>query len=367
MAEAPFVALNNIIDKALEEKVDFIIFSGDIFDGDNSTPGSRYRFAEAVKRAGIRCYIAYGNHDYKRSWEKSIPLPPNAIVFPNDPVNIPYPSEENKLTDVIGVSHVAKEESRNLTEGIFGTGSFSIAAVHCDLDSASEGKRYAPCRLNDLLSKNIDYWALGHIHKRSILHKYPHVVYPGNTQGRNTKETGEKGAYLVTVSNGKVANVEFFVTHDILWSEAELNITGKDLDSLIESLPDHKGSDALVKLKITGRGDLDKMIRFNCKDLIRAAEDRKKWKVVDIEISSTPDIDINERRNTGDFISAVIGEADRLSAADKKTLISAICTTKASQSPEIRKFFENMSEDELKRMANDALASLMGKLTEGNE
>ncbi|MCL2607482.1 MAG: DNA repair exonuclease [Methanomassiliicoccaceae archaeon] len=362
MAEAPFAALDRIVDKAITENADFIIFSGDIFDSENITPGSRHRFAEAVKRAGIRCYIAYGNHDHRRSWENSIPLPGNAVVFPDTPVNIPYPDGENKLTNVIGVSHGAKEEGRDLTDGITGTGPFSIAAVHCDLDAVSEGKRYAPCRLNDLLTKNIDYWALGHIHKRSIVHEYPHVVYPGNTQGRNTKETGRKGAYLVTVSGGKVANIEFFATHEIMWSEAELDITGKDINSLIGHLPDI-GPGELVKLKITGRGDLDRMIRFERKDIIRAVEDRKGCRVVDIEVNSMPNIDINARRNTGDFVSAVIREADIMSGSDKKTLISAICATKASQSPEIRKVFEDMSETELKDMVNDALASILGKLT----
>src|SRR5690625_6385033 len=59
---------------------------------------------------------------------------------------------------------------------------------------------YAPFYLRDLVEKDFDYWALGHIHQREILKENPHIVYPGNIQGRNRKEQGEKGCYYVTLS-----------------------------------------------------------------------------------------------------------------------------------------------------------------------
>lgn len=59
-----------------------------------------------------------------------------------------------------------------------------------------------------------DYWALGHIHKRAILSEQPAVIYPGNMQGRSMKETGEKGCYLVTLSETE-QNFEFQPLHSI--------------------------------------------------------------------------------------------------------------------------------------------------------
>ena len=53
-----------------------------------------------------------------------------------------------------------------------------------------------PLQLKELIDKKFDYWALGHIHKHTILHENPFIVYPGNIQGRNRKEIGEKGCYL---------------------------------------------------------------------------------------------------------------------------------------------------------------------------
>ncbi len=43
-----------------------------------------------------------------------------------------------------------------------------------------------------LAKKGFDYWALGHIHKRQLLAESPSIYYPGNIQGRNRKESGEK-------------------------------------------------------------------------------------------------------------------------------------------------------------------------------
>jgi len=364
MVRSSFDALDAIIDKAISEQVDFIIFAGDIFDIKFSTPRSRYYFAEAVQRSNIRCYIAYGNHDYERRWEDSIPLPPNAFVFPDHPVSIPYPDRENMIADVIGVSHGMKEEKRDLTADICGSSAFSIAVVHCDLDTASEGKRYAPCRLSDLLAKDIDYWALGHVHTRSVVHTSPYVVYPGNTQGRSINETGEKGAYIVTVDDGKVAKMEFFVTGTILWSEAEVSITGKDMGSLLDEAASKTVPGSFVRLVITGQGVLDSLIRLERESFTETVERRTGCVITDIDIRCVPDMDIEERRKMGDFVSAVINGSDAMSMMTRDELIGTICGTKASLS--VKGIFEDMSDEELQRMVDDARASLIERLAGGS-
>jgi DNA repair exonuclease SbcCD nuclease subunit len=363
MMTASFDALDRIIDRAISERVDFIVFAGDIFDSRFGTPRSRSYFADAVRRSGIRCYIAYGNHDHERRWEKSIPLPPNAVVFPDTPVNIPDPDEENKVADVIGVSHSMKEEGRDLTADINGTAAFSIAVVHCDLDTVSEGRRYAPCRLRDLLDKGIDYWALGHVHTRNVVHTSPHVVYPGNTQGRSINEAGEKGAYIVTVEDGKVTGMEFFVTGTILWAETEISITGKDIVSLLDELGSRTSPGSLIRIAVTGHGILDRMIRLERESFTEMAERRTGCTVVDLDIRCSPEIDIEERRRVGDFISAVINGSDHISAMSRDDIIRTICRTKASLSA--KDIFESMDDDELRDMVSDARLSLFERLAGG--
>ena len=59
----------------------------------------------------------------------------------------------------------------------------------------------------NLKSKGYDYWALGHVHKREIVDGIPWIVFPGNIQGRHIRETGAKGATLVTVEDGRITDV----------------------------------------------------------------------------------------------------------------------------------------------------------------
>ena len=49
MRGSVFESLDAIVSKAKEEKVDFVLFSGDIFDSSNETPLTRSRFADALE------------------------------------------------------------------------------------------------------------------------------------------------------------------------------------------------------------------------------------------------------------------------------------------------------------------------------
>ena len=363
MIESSYLALDAVIDKAISEKVDFIIFSGDIFDSEYSTPRSRFRFAEALKRSGLRCYIAYGNHDFERKWESSIPFSENVVEFPDHVVNVPYPNKENKIADIIGISHSRKEEDKDLTSEIDGTSDFSIAVVHCDVDSATEGWRYAPCKLQNMLTKKIDYWALGHVHKRNIVHKFPHVVYPGNTQGRSPKETGEKGAYLVTVTNGLVTDMEFFVTGGIRWIDIEADITGKEMNSLLYDIVQLSEENSFLNIRIVGKGGLDKMIRSEKDDVIGMIEKQTKSRVSKFDVFSIPDIDTEERKKIPDFTSSVIISSEVFCNMTREQIIEKICDTRASLS--MKRMFEDMTDEELLDMVRCASSSLLVRLEAG--
>ncbi len=80
-------------------------------------------------------------------------------------------------------------------------------------------------------SKQYDYWALGHIHKRQQLSEHPPIIYSGNTQGRSSKENGPKGCEWVTLTDTK-EEIIFYPTAPIQWERIELSI--KDLKTLNE-------------------------------------------------------------------------------------------------------------------------------------
>ncbi|MDD4244615.1 MAG: DNA repair exonuclease [Candidatus Methanomethylophilaceae archaeon] len=366
MKESTFTALKNIVKKAKQENVDFVIFSGDIFDDSNETPLTRANFADALRELSIPCYIAYGNHDYARRWADSIPLPDNALVFPDEAVCFHYPSEEDCIARIYGVSHSVRHVSRDLTEGIKGEdGVFCLAAVHCDVDPpAGSEDAYAPCSLRSLLNKGIDYWALGHIHKRGVLNEYPHVVYPGNTQGRDVSENGRKGAYLVTVRDGRVSDMSFFQTGDIVWETIEMDITGRnDVNSLISELIPLAQNNMFIRLILKGHGPLDRILRLEKHGFKELVEARTGCECADLVVNTLPEIDMEKKRNAGDFMSAIIEYGDRVSHMRREDLVKAVCSNCASD--KVRDIFDKMSTDELQNLVNDAVLMIIEKSMEG--
>ena len=368
MKGSTFSALNNIVKKAKQESVDFVVFSGDIFDDGNETPLTRVSFADALRDIGVPCYIAYGNHDYARRWADSIPLPKNAFVFPDEATCFHYPSEEDCTAKIYGISHSVRHVSRDLTDGIKGdSGIFCLAAVHCDVDPpAGSEAAYAPCSLRSLLNKGIDYWALGHIHKRSVLNEYPHVVYPGNTQGRDVGESGRKGAYLVTVRDGRISDMSFFQTGDIVWETVEMDITGRsDVNSLVTDLIPLAQSNMFIRLILKGHGPLDRILRLDRRGFRELVEAKTECECADLVVKTLPEIDMEKKRNAGDFVSAIIEYGDRISQMGRGEIIEAVCSTGASDN--VRVIFENMSTEELRGLVNDAVLMIVEKSMEGSK
>ena len=87
---------------------------------------------------------------------------------------------------------------------------------------------YAPCSLPELVAKGYDYWALGHVHQGRVLNERPHVVFPGNLQGRHVREVGPKGAFLVTVEEGQVVDVAALTFDVVRWEVLDVDVESAD-------------------------------------------------------------------------------------------------------------------------------------------
>jgi len=82
---------------------------------------------------------------------------------------------------------------------------------------------YAPCKVEDLQLKGYDYWALGHVHQREVLSDDPLIIFPGNTQGRNIRETGAKGCMLVAVDEKGRPTADFRPLDVIRWIKVAID------------------------------------------------------------------------------------------------------------------------------------------------
>ena len=103
---------------------------------------------------------------------------------------------------------------------------FNLGLLHTAATGRPDHASYAPCTVDQLAAHGYDYWALGHVHTREELLRDPWIVFPGNLQGRHAKEGGAKGASLVTVRHGRVAEVRHHALDAVRWQQVAVDCTG---------------------------------------------------------------------------------------------------------------------------------------------
>ena len=359
MRESVFRSFSRIVDAALEEDARFMVISGDAFDEDTVTPATRHFLVKELARFGRPCFMAKGNHDPVSSWDLSIPFPANVHVFSEEPESVDVPGLEG--VEVVGASFKDWHEERNLPSLMRGSPTkFTVACLHCDLESDGSDYAYSPCSLSDMQGKGVDYWALGHIHVRQVVSTDPYVVYSGNIQGRSPKETGEKGAYLVTVEGGSVADLRFMPTQGMVWKDESFDITGKTMDVLIEEMRGCADEDTILRVRLHGSGILDGMLRKNQGSLEEYLSGALGCTVCSVVVGTSPEIDLDRRAKGSDVTAKVIQAGAALRSAGREAILEAI-----RENPIARKqidFFEEMTDDELMELADRATRLLVASM-----
>ena len=238
-----FSALTKIVDRAIQNNVDFVCLVGDIYDNDErSVKAQAYlrNEMERLNKFNIPVYLLHGNHDYIENTGLHLDMPENVILFDETVETKWLTTKENEQIALTGFSYdkrwVLERKITNYPERN-PRATYHIGMLHGFSEGLeSEHGHYAPFTMAELRSKKYDYWALGHIHKRQHLAENPPIVYPGNTQGRSSKESGDKGFELVTITESGVTT-EFCSTAVIQWKTIELSVKEmKNLDTVYKAL-----------------------------------------------------------------------------------------------------------------------------------
>lgn len=238
-----FSALTKIVDSAITNQVDFICLVGDIYDTDERSVKAQAYLRNEMERLNsmnIPVYLLHGNHDYIENTGLHLDMPPNVFLF-NETVETKWlTTKEGEQIAITGFSYdkrwVLERKIVDYPEKN-PRATYQLGLLHGFSEGIdSEHGKYAPFSLVELKSKKYDYWALGHIHKRQQLATNPPIVYPGNTQGRSSKESGEKGFELVKMSESGIVS-EFCPSATIQWKTIELSVKDKkNLDEVYKAV-----------------------------------------------------------------------------------------------------------------------------------
>jgi DNA repair protein SbcD/Mre11 len=358
LRQSGFEALNRLVELAVRVQADFVLIAGDVYDSADRSLRAQVRFLNALKvlaERGISAFVVHGNHDPADGKAAALDWPETVHVFPAGelrciPVVLPG---RGHVADVSGISYptaaVRENYALRFKRESPGEDVYQIGLLHANVDGAADHEDYAPCTLKELAAGGMDYWALGHVHTRQVLHEEPYVVYPGNIQGRSVRETGAKGCYVVDVDEAGHTALTFHSLDAVRWMRTSSSIAGlrteQELKDRMEveleaARTEGGGRPVVVRMELTGRGPLHRMLQggflqelteeLRLAEAERAGEDYAGgsgggaagdfvW-IESVKVRTGSDVDREALAASPGFLGDVLRMADGLLGADREQL-----------------------------------------------
>lgn len=220
-------AFESLVELCIAERADLLLIAGDVYDGDwkDFSTGLYLRSQLArLREEGVQVVMIRGNHDAASVITRNLKLPGIHVLRHDRPESV-------VLDDLGMVVHGQSFATRSMTENLAAgypapvPGLVNIGLLHTCLGGYADHDNYAPCALEQLAGHGYDYWALGHIHERAVLHTDPYVVFAGNLQGRHMRECGAKGATVVDVVDGEMTLRHQTLDH-VRWTRVKVDAEG---------------------------------------------------------------------------------------------------------------------------------------------
>jgi exonuclease SbcD len=305
-------ALDQVVDYAIENKVDLVLFCGDAYKSREPTQTQQREFAKRINRlstSGIPIFLLIGNHDLPNAIGKATTteifdtLTVKNVYVSNRPEVYPIPTASGKV-QIVSLpwlrrgALLTREETKNLTfdqmnQRLEQALTKVIEAKAQELDpklpailaahvwvtgakvgserSMTIGQEHA-LLVSSVAHPAFDYIALGHIHKHQVLEQNPPVVYAGSLERLDFSEAeDDKGFYLVELEPSKergerLTSFDFhpvagrrFVTIDVNIEPQDTEPTATVLKAIAEQ--EEKIKDAIVRLNISLPAEIEGQLR----------------------------------------------------------------------------------------------------------
>lgn len=297
-------ALDQVIDAAIDERVDMVIFAGDAYKDRNPQPTFQRAWGERImrlSRAGIPTLLLVGNHDIAPAEYRAHTLQeyatlavPNVFVADNlkvwGPDELGVPIQVMALPWITRSRFMARQDMagktidqihdmlldridlaiRNVLDEEVDPALPLILTAHASIQGANWGSERMVMLGQDLtLSKGLvtnprfDYVAMGHIHKHQSLNEQPPVVYSGSIERIDFGEWREtKGYVLADVTKGHT-DWRFVPLDTRPYYDIGVRVDEADgfMDSVLKYLPAaEKIADSVCRVRLEYPYELDPLL-----------------------------------------------------------------------------------------------------------
>ena len=291
---------DQMVDYAIESKVDLALFCGDAYKSRDPSQTHQREFAKRIVRlstAGVPTFLLVGNHDTPNTLGRATSLdiyrtldvPMVTIGDTPRTYTVETPSGPIQIIAVPWVRRsqfLARESSRRLTpdqinENIqesltriiqnnvqaLDPAIPAVLAGHVTVSQATTSSEQSMMLGRDhVLLKSavtlpqLDYVALGHIHKHQILGTLPHVVYAGSQQRVDFgEENDDKGFCVIELDpdapqGTRMTQFEFRQVEPRRFLTIEVKLDASDEDptgAVVSAIQRHYIDDAIVRLRIS--------------------------------------------------------------------------------------------------------------------
>ncbi len=307
-------ALDQVVDYALENRVDLVLFCGDAYKSREPTQTQQREFAKRISRlstSGIPIFLLIGNHDlpnaigrattteifdtlaiknvYVSNRPRIYRIPTNsgtvqvvslpwlrrsALLTKEQTKNLAFDQINQRLQQAL--TNVIAAKAQELDRGLP-----AILAAHVWVSGAQVGSERSMTigQEHALLLSNVahpafDYIALGHIHKHQVLSHNPPVVYPGSLERLDfSEEEDDKGFYLVEIepdreTGKRLVSFDFHQVTGRRFLTININIEPRDAEPTSTALraiagQEDKVKDAIVRLSISLPAEIEGQLRDN--------------------------------------------------------------------------------------------------------
>ncbi len=325
------LCFERLLELGKKENIDLFLIAGDLFDNNAVSGDIATSVFQKISQYDFPVLYAAGNHDPLSSDSPFITadrLPDNLIVLGTN-------DESRKINDK-NVTVYGKSFSSVYMKG---QDSFGIAAdsdtvnimlMHGDTTVGSE---YNFLSQTFLLSSDMDYIALGHIHKYSSVLKAGKTYYafPGCPEPHGFDESGVKGVIIAEIGKG-ICNAKFVPTAKRLHLLEEIDISratdnASVAEIILSALKEKYGEgfgDNLYKIILNGTRPADftpntAEIRTRIRDFVYFCKVRDK---------SEPDYDLSllakENSLKGKFVRLMLEKAEKASENEKEHFKNAL-------------------------------------------